>query len=186
LFCFIGYGDVAVKHTIPQFGPMSGNQLLDIVFTGLQAGDKKKLSFEICEKTNSWMHKIQNFDSTGSTVHFLMPAFPYPQMKSALASLIIYYEGEPIYESPYLYDTELDRMFTLFYLFLLSLFVSFYLIIVKLNCFNLNNSTKDDTGPTTSNNGNGCNQDLADNSCSSSIVPEKMPRTNPRKRQHGD
>ena len=125
LLYFLEYGDVQVQHVNPELGPMGGNYLLDVVFTGLKAKDKGKLSFEIYEQTNRWVHKIANFETTGNTIHFLMPAFPHPRSKSVMTSVIVYFEGEVIKESPYLYDARIDRMYTIFFScpFLLNVFV---------------------------------------------------------------
>lgn len=91
--------------------------MLDISFINLKSSDKKKLSLEISEQTINWTHKIEKFDSTGNTIHVSMPRFPRPEIKTALATVIVYYEEQKIYESPHLYSAALDGMYILSCLF---------------------------------------------------------------------
>jgi hypothetical protein len=102
---------------------MGPNQLLDVVFTGLKAKDKGKVSFKIVGETTDWIHDIKDFDSTGNTIHFRMPAFPYSQTDSIKTSIKVYYEGQEIYEAPYVYVAGLDGMYIPFSSLLYLLFV---------------------------------------------------------------
>lgn len=166
----------------PQVGPMSSNHSVHIVFKSLTGGDKKKLSFEISEQTIGWTHKITNFDSTGSTIHILMPACSILPIRDFLVSIIVYYEGEQIYESPYLYDADLDRMYILFTVFFLfNCFL--HLIVEKLHYFNINKPTEADADPTTSYSTDDSNRNLVTNSHSLSTISKTKSGKNCKKRQ---
>lgn len=117
-------GDLHVDCINPTFGPMGGNQLLTVVFTGLKAQDRGKLSFEIAEPMTGCKFKITKFKSVGNTICFSMPGFPHT-LKNTLTSVIVYYQGDAIYESPFLYVPVLDRMYILFYSFSNSSIVIF-------------------------------------------------------------
>jgi len=99
---------------------MGCNQLLDVVFTGLKAKDKEKLSFRILEETTGWIYDIRDFNSIGSTIYFSMPVFRFPRTDNVKTNVIVYYEGQEIYKSPYVYVVGLDCMYSLFSSFLLS------------------------------------------------------------------
>jgi len=165
---------------------MGSNQLLDVVFTGLKAKDKEKVFFKIVEETTNWIHDIKDFRSTGNTIHFRMPTFPFPRTDSIKTSIKVYYEDREIYKAPYVYVVGLDGMYILFSSFLHSLVDFFYLIVAILDSYNLNNPVQEDVDPTTLNSSNGSNQALASSSCSSSTVPKKTPKTNSRKRRRED
>lgn len=93
---------------------MGGNQQLNVVFTGLKAQNRKRLFFEIIEHTTKWNFKITTFYFVGNTIYFPMPAFPYPSKNDILTSVLVYYEGEAIDESPFVYSAPLDGIYILF------------------------------------------------------------------------
>ncbi len=109
-----------MEHINPEYGSMGGNQLLDVVFTGLKAKDKEKLSFRILEETTGWIHDKRGCPSIGNAIYFRMPTFPFPRTDSVQTSVTVYYEGQEIYKSPYVYVVGLDGMYNLFSSFLLS------------------------------------------------------------------
>jgi hypothetical protein len=96
---------------------MGGNQLLTVVFTGFKVQDRKKLSFEIFEQNTGWKFKIAKLKFVGNTISFSMPGFPNISKDNTMTSVIVYYQGEAIYESPFLYVPGLDSMYILFYSF---------------------------------------------------------------------
>jgi hypothetical protein len=111
------YCDVTVTHINPKHGPLGGHQQLNMVVTGLKAQDRNILSFEIVEKTYGWTYSIKEFDVVGNSIFFKMPAFPYSSTDNILTSILVYYDGEAIHESPFVYIPMLDRMYILFAFF---------------------------------------------------------------------
>jgi hypothetical protein len=109
-FIFLAYGDVDIEHMGPRYGPMSGQEMLYMVLKGRIL--KSDLKIEITESLTGWNYSVENFTKNGNVVYFLMPAFPYSlQCETIKATIIIYYKGEELSQSPYLYKGSLDRMY---------------------------------------------------------------------------
>ena len=96
----------------PRYGPISGQEMVYIVLKGRIL--KTDLKIEITENTTNWSHSIDNFTKNGNVVYFLMPAFRYPQLINVTASIIIYYKGDELSQTTYLYKGSLDRMYLVF------------------------------------------------------------------------
>lgn len=106
----------------PRYGPMSGQEMFYIVLKGRIL--KNDIKIEIKEETTLWNYSVENFTKNGNIVYFMIPAFPFPQYGTAKATVVIYYKGEELSQTPYLYKGSLDRM----YFILLSHFIfSFFL-----------------------------------------------------------
>jgi hypothetical protein len=105
---FIGYGDAAVEHMGPLYGPMRGQELVYIAFKGRIV--KEDLSIFISEQTTNWSQEIKNTTLNGNILYFSIPAFPHPQMNRAKANIHIYSRKQKLHESTYLYLSLLDRM----------------------------------------------------------------------------
>jgi hypothetical protein len=102
------YGDVDIEHMGPRYGPMSGQEMLYMVLKGRIL--KSDLKIEITESLTGWNYSVENFTKNGNVVYFLMPAFPYSlQCETIKATIIIYYKGEELSQSPYLYKGSLDQ-----------------------------------------------------------------------------
>jgi hypothetical protein len=93
----------------PRYGPMSGQEMVYIVLKGRIL--KNDLKIQITEDSTGWNYSVENFTKNGNVVYFLMPAFPYPQIETIKANIIIDYKGEELSQSPYLYKGSLDRMY---------------------------------------------------------------------------
>jgi hypothetical protein len=94
----------------PRYGPMSGQEMVYIVLKGRIL--KNDLKIEITESLTGWSYSVENFTKNGNVVYFLMPAFPYSlQCDTIKANIIIYYKGDELFQSPYLYKGSLDRMY---------------------------------------------------------------------------
>ncbi|UJR28743.1 hypothetical protein I4U23_009970 [Adineta vaga] len=87
------YKNIAVKHINPNYGPLASNQIVDVVFTGFEVNDKNKLRFQISAEKYNWTHEINTFDSTGTKI-------------------VVFYEEESIYESPYEFNANIDHGIT--------------------------------------------------------------------------
>ena len=108
----------------PKYGPMSGQEMVYIVLKGRIL--KQDLKFKIKENTTGWEYLVENFTKNGNVIYFLMPAFPYStQLETVKASIIIYYKGDELHESPYLYKGSLDRKYFLVGIEFISCFFSF-------------------------------------------------------------
>jgi len=93
----------------PQYGPMSGQEMVYMVLKGRIL--KNDLKIEIVENISGWSYSVENFTKNGNVVYFLMPAFPYPQCDTIKANMIVYYKGDELSQVPYLYKGSLDRMY---------------------------------------------------------------------------
>lgn len=92
----------------PQYGPMSGQEMVYIVLKGRIL--KNELKIQIKESLSGWEHMVENFTKNGNVVYFIMPPFPYAaQCESIKAHIIIYHKDEELHEAPYLYKGSLDR-----------------------------------------------------------------------------
>jgi hypothetical protein len=109
LFYCLAYGDVDIEHMGPRYGPMSGQEMVYVVLKGRVL--KNDLKIEITESLTGWSYSVENFTKNGNVVYFLMPAFPYPQFDTMKANIIIYYKGEELSQTTYLYKGSLDRKF---------------------------------------------------------------------------
>lgn len=110
-FC-LAYGDVNIEHMGPKYGPMTGQEMVYIVLKGRIL--KNDLKIEVKESLTGWEYSVENFTKNGNVIYFLMPAFPYSmQFETAKASIIVYYKGDELHESPYLYKGSLDRKYLL-------------------------------------------------------------------------
>jgi hypothetical protein len=96
----------------PRYGPISGQEMVYIVLKGRIL--KNDLKIEIIENSTNWSHTIENFTKNGNVVYFLMPDFIYPQLINVTASIVIYYKGEELSQTTYLYKGSLDRMYLVF------------------------------------------------------------------------
>ncbi|CAF1318693.1 unnamed protein product [Rotaria sordida] len=101
------YGDVEVEHMGPQYGPMHGQEMVYVVLKGRIL--KNDLKIDIVENSYSWNYSMENFTKNGNVVYFLMPAFPFPQFNTAKVNIIIYYKGEELFQTSYLYKGSLDQ-----------------------------------------------------------------------------
>lgn len=112
IFFSLAYGDVDVEHMGPQYGPMSGQEMVYAVLKGRIL--KNELKIQVKESLFGWEHTVENFTKNVNVIYFLMPAFPYAtQCESIKATIIIYYKDEVFYELPYLYKGSLDREYLL-------------------------------------------------------------------------
>jgi hypothetical protein len=109
----------------PRYGPMSGQEMVYIVLKGRIL--KNDLTIVITEDSIGWSYSVENFTKNGNVVYFLMPAFPYPQSDTAKANIIIYYKGEELSQTSYLYKGSLDRMYFIFFNLFFKLFCLFFL-----------------------------------------------------------
>ncbi|CAF1240598.1 unnamed protein product [Rotaria sordida] len=101
------YGDVAVEHVGPRYGPMCEQSMIFIVLKGRVS--KNDLSIIVCEQTTMWSQKIKKFILNSNIIYFPMPAFPYSCMNYIKASINIYYKNQQFHESTYLYMNSLDK-----------------------------------------------------------------------------
>ncbi len=124
LFSFIDYGDVAVEHTGPRYGPMCGQEMVFVVLRGRIVKDE--ISVIISEQKTSWSQEIQEFTLNGNVIYFIMPPFPSPQITPVQANIKIYFQNRQIHESKYLYMSTIDRMFILFLPNIISLYILFF------------------------------------------------------------
>jgi hypothetical protein len=133
------YGDIAVEHMGPRYGPIGGNETVYCVVKGRVSKDD--LTVFVTEDGIGWRQQI-SITKNGNVVYFSMPAFPYSQYDRAVTNITIYYKGEELYQSPYVYKGSLDRKS---FLILSNLFFCF--VVEELAALNLTDSS----APSTSN-----------------------------------
>ncbi|CAF1096222.1 unnamed protein product [Adineta ricciae] len=104
------YGNISVAYISHQYGPMSGNQLVHVVFKSLKTQDRKLLSFKIVVDKHGLTHDIETFVTKGNLVHFLTPALPSILFEPVEARIVVSYKGNTIYEAPYVYDVNIDLL----------------------------------------------------------------------------
>lgn len=100
------YGDVAVEHMGPKFGPMCGNERVYAMVKGRIA--KEDLTVFVQEEMTHWQQQI-SLTKNGNFVYFNMPPFPYPQLNRATTTITIYYKGDQLFQSPFVYTGSLDQ-----------------------------------------------------------------------------
>ncbi|CAF0985711.1 unnamed protein product [Rotaria sp. Silwood1] len=100
------YGDVGVEHMGPAYGPMGGNERVYTLLKGRIMKDD--ITILITENRTGW-HQSLPFTKNGNLVFFSMPPYPFPRSDQAVASITVYYKGEEIYQSSYLYKASLDQ-----------------------------------------------------------------------------
>jgi len=120
------YGDIAVEHMGPRYGPIGGNERAYALLKGRFTKDD--LTVLITEDVSGWRQQIP-ITKNGNLIYFSMPPFPYSQYDRAVTNITIYYKGEELYQSPFLYKGALDQ---------------------ELAELNLSDSTADTNGPSTS------------------------------------
>jgi len=121
------YGDVAVEHMGPPYGPMGGNERVYTLLKGRIVKDD--ITIFVAEDVSGWRQQLP-FTKNGNLVYFSMPPFPYSQFDRAVTTITIYYKGEELYHSAYVYKGSLDQ---------------------ELAELNLNDSTVPTNNPSTSN-----------------------------------
>jgi hypothetical protein len=97
---------VSVEHLGPRYGPLGGNERVYALLKGRVSKDD--LTVFVQEELTGWRQQI-SFTKNGNLVYFAMPAFPYSQFDRAVTSITIYYKGEELYQSRFLYKASLDR-----------------------------------------------------------------------------
>lgn len=100
------YGDVGVEHMGPKFGPICGNERVYALLKGHFAKDD--LTVIVTEDITGWQQQVP-ITKSAQLVNFFMPPYPYSQFDRALTNITIYYKGEELCQSPYLYKGSLDR-----------------------------------------------------------------------------
>lgn len=99
------YGDIGVEHMGPKFGPMSGNERLYVLVKGRISKDD--ITIMITEDVTNWRQQVP-FTKNGNLIYFSMPPYPYSQYNRAVTNITIYYKGEELYQSPFVYKGALD------------------------------------------------------------------------------
>lgn len=99
------YGDVAVEHLTPRYGPVGGNEHVHVLLKGRIGKDD--INIIVSNDEIAWRHPV-SFTRNGNLLYFLMPAFPFPQCEKALANITVYYKDEQLHQSVYLYKGSLD------------------------------------------------------------------------------
>jgi hypothetical protein len=100
------YGDVGIEHMGPKFGPMSGNERVYALVKGRISKDD--ITVTVTEDVTNWCQQVP-FTKNGNLVYFSMPPFPHSQYDRASTNITLYYKGEELYQSAYLYSGTLDR-----------------------------------------------------------------------------
>jgi hypothetical protein len=100
------YGDIGVEHMGPKFGPMSGNERLYVLVKGRISKDD--ITIMITEDVTNWRQQVP-FTKNGNLIYFSMPPYPYSQYNRAVTNITIYYKGEELYQSPFVYKGALDE-----------------------------------------------------------------------------
>jgi hypothetical protein len=100
------YGDVSVEHMGPQFGPINGNETVYCLLKGRVSKDD--LTVFVTENRIGWRQQI-SITKNGNLVYFSMPAFPYSQHDRATTNITVYYKGEELHQSTYVYNRTLDQ-----------------------------------------------------------------------------
>lgn len=100
------YGDVGVEHMGPKFGPMCGNERVYALVKGRIMKDD--LAVFVKEEMTGWRQQI-SFTKNGNFIYFNMPQFPYSQFERALTTVTIYYKGDELFQSPFVYKGSLDQ-----------------------------------------------------------------------------
>lgn len=135
------YGDIAVEHLAPRYGPVCGNEHVHVLLKGRLGKDD--INILVSNEEIGWRNQV-SFTKNGNLIYFTMPAFPFPQCEKALANITIYYKGEELYQSVYLYKGSLDRTY-LFQIFFTNLFFFF---LEELAGLSLNDSSPPAPPPT--------------------------------------
>lgn len=107
LILHVGYGDIEVEHMGPRMGPMAGDEMIYGVLKGRVL--KNDITIEISEETSGWQFRTTNFTKNGNVIYFKMPAFPKPEMVSAVANITIFCRGEELFRMPFIYKASIDR-----------------------------------------------------------------------------
>jgi hypothetical protein len=102
---FPAYGDVAVEHMGPAYGSMGGNERVYALLKGRILKDD--ITIFVTEDVTGWRQQVP-FTKNGNLVYFSMPSFPYSQYDRAVTNITMYYKGEELYQSVYLYKGSLD------------------------------------------------------------------------------
>ncbi|CAF1025814.1 unnamed protein product [Adineta ricciae] len=102
-----GYGDVCVEHIGPQYGPICGNERVYAVLKGRVLKDDITVFVGIGATT--WRQSV-SFTKSGNVIYFSMPPFPCPQVDQGVAYIEIFYKGEELHKSNYLYNGSLDQV----------------------------------------------------------------------------
>ncbi len=100
------YGDVAVEHMGPAFGPISGNDRVYCLLKRRVAKDDATVI--VTDSSIGWQQQIP-ITTNGNFIYFSMPPYPLSQRDRAVANITIYYKGEELYQSTYVYNASLDR-----------------------------------------------------------------------------
>ncbi|CAF2403697.1 unnamed protein product [Rotaria sp. Silwood2] len=100
------YGDVCVEHMGPTYGPMCGNERVYTLLKGRILKDD--ITVFLTETQTGW-HQQLPFIKNGNLVYFSMPSYPFPRSEQAIANITIFYKGEELYQSSYLYKGSLDQ-----------------------------------------------------------------------------
>ena len=100
------YGDIAVEHLSPRYGPVCGNEHVHVLLKGRLGKDD--IIILVSNEEIGWRNQV-SFTKNGNLIYFPMPAFPFPQCEKALAKITVYYKGEELHQSVYLYKGSLDR-----------------------------------------------------------------------------
>lgn len=99
------YGDVAIDHMGPRYGPMAGNERVYAVVKGRV--NKEDLTVFVHEVLTGWREQIA-FTKTGNVLFFAMPRYPSLQRARAVVTITICYQGAELYESNFVYKDALD------------------------------------------------------------------------------
>jgi len=89
----------------PAYGAMGGNERVYTLLKGRVLKDD--IAILVTEDVTGWRQQVP-FTKNGNLVYFSMPPFPYSQYDRAVTNITIYYKGEELYQSVYLYKGSLD------------------------------------------------------------------------------
>jgi len=94
---------------------MNGGENLVVTFENIKTTDKKKLSFAISHETKSWSEWIEDVQWIGSIARLRIPAYQTVEDKVINAIVTIFYDDEPIFDSPFIYLTAIDGWCTYYF-----------------------------------------------------------------------
>lgn len=104
-FFLVAYGDVAVEHMGPVYGPMAGNERVYALLKGRILKDD--ITIFVTEPQTGWRRQVP-FTKNGNLIYFIMPAYPYSGQHDAITNITICYKGEELHQSSFLYKGSLD------------------------------------------------------------------------------
>ena len=101
------YGGIEVEHIGPRYGPMTGTEMVYIVFKGRIL--KSDITITVQGPMNVWSVQVTDFTKNGNVVYFSMPACQFPTSDRVEVDILVSHKQDELGQYRYIYKGSLDR-----------------------------------------------------------------------------